>query len=399
MDPTNIYLNPPSQQQQQSWPTQLTPTPLNGTIPQGQTAGTAQVPPYLLHQRAANFTGSTSAASPYPSQTPTPQPTSNPAQSYYQYSSNGASTTAAPNGTTIPTTFYAVPYYFSNGGSLSTGSLPISQYSSLSGATGQTPSSSLASSSTPTPVPASQPQMHVQQHNPQVNQPTTNQQSQQLQLGNPGSQMQTQSLSRNSSSQMTIDPSLVNPYAMYKLPQYSPTMQSSTTTNVPSSNYQLPTTYNAHQFMQPPMVISPSQLSRSAHGYSNALANRPIPQTQSALTPALQPAVIAQNTEPLSLVGPSSAPNGGLSPTYKEILTPKTIDKSPEATASSIISLLTKSKWDDINCSTRVEILTKIRDNAGKEFYKVWARNSAAMEVLRDWLKATVTEADRKSVV
>lgn len=144
--------------------------------------------------------------------------------------------------------------------------------------------------------------------------------------------------------------------------------------------------------MQPPMVISPSQLSRSAHGYSNALANRPIPQTQSALTPALQPAVIAQNTEPLSLVGPSSAPNGGLSPTYKEILTPKTIDKSPEATASSIISLLTKSKWDDINCSTRVEILTKIRDNAGKEFYKVWARNSAAMEVLRDWLKATVTE-------
>lgn len=92
------------------------------------------------------------------------------------------------------------------------------------------------------------------------------------------------------------------------------------------------------------------------------------------------------------MVGPSSAPNGGLSPTYKEILTPKTIDKSPEATANSIISLLTKSKWDDINCSTRVEILTKIRDNAGKEFYKVWAKNPGAMEVLRDWLKATVTE-------
>lgn len=204
--------------------------------------------------------------------------------------------------------------------------------------------------------------------------------------------MQSPSLSRNNSSQMTIDPSLINPYAMYKMPQYSPPIQSSTTTNAASSTYQLPTAYTSHQFMQPPMVMSSSQHSRSAHGYSNALANRPIPQAQPAPTPAPQLTAIAQNIEPLVMVGPSSAPNGGLSPTYKEILTPKTIDKSPEATANSIISLLTKSKWDDINCSTRVEILTKIRDNAGKEFYKVWAKNPGAMEVLRDWLKATVTE-------
>lgn len=179
---------------------------------------------------------------------------------------------------------------------------------------------------------------------------------------------------------------------MYKMPQYPPTMQSPTTNNNPSSTYQLPATYNSHQFMQPPMVISPSQLSRSSHGYSNALANRPIPQTQSAPTPTPHQTIIAQNTESISFAGPSSAPNGGLSPTYRDILTPKTIDKSPEATANSIISLLSKSKWDDIDCPTRVEILTKIRDNAGKEFYKVWAKNPGAMEIVRDWLKGTVTE-------
>lgn len=179
---------------------------------------------------------------------------------------------------------------------------------------------------------------------------------------------------------------------MYKMPQYPPTMQSPTTNNNPSSTYQLPATYNSHQFMQPPMVISPSQLSRSSHGYSNALANRPIPQTQSAPIPTLHQTIFAQNTESISLAGPSSAPNGGLSPTHRDILTPKTIDKSPEATANSIISLLSKSKWDDIDCPTRLEILTKIRDNAGKEFYKVWAKNSSAMEVVRDWLKVTVTE-------
>lgn len=108
-------------------------------------------------------------------------------------------------GNSIPTTFYAVPYYFSSSGSLNTGSLPISQYSSLSGATGQTPLSSAASSNSSTPVPAPQPQMHVQQPHSQVNQPAPSQQPQHLQLGNQGSQMQTSSLSRNNSSQMTIE--------------------------------------------------------------------------------------------------------------------------------------------------------------------------------------------------
>lgn len=45
----------------------------------------------------------------------------------------------------------------------------------------------------------------------------------------------------------------------------------------------------------------------------------------------------------------------------------------------------------DVDPSTRLEILTKIRDGAGNPYFRAWVENVTAMDVTRDWLKAACT--------
>jgi protein phosphatase 1 regulatory subunit 10 len=42
----------------------------------------------------------------------------------------------------------------------------------------------------------------------------------------------------------------------------------------------------------------------------------------------------------------------------------------------------------DVSAQTRLDILTKIRDNAGNNYFRAWLENVAAMDVAREWLKA-----------
>ena len=162
--------------------------------------------------------------------------------------------------------------------------------------------------------------------------------------------------------------------------------------SVPSNGINTPQPYamtNPYQFLQSPTVISPALLTRSPHGHSNALANRPISIPTIAAPSGMSPpnAVASSSSTP-----PAAVPivSGGLASIYKDVLTSKNLDKIPEQTAESIIGLLAKSSWNEIDCPTRVDILTKIRDHAGSGFYKVWAKSPVAMDVLRDWLKATM---------
>ena len=41
----------------------------------------------------------------------------------------------------------------------------------------------------------------------------------------------------------------------------------------------------------------------------------------------------------------------------------------------------------DVDASTRLEILTKIRDNAGNHYFRAWSENLAAIDITREWLK------------
>ena len=45
----------------------------------------------------------------------------------------------------------------------------------------------------------------------------------------------------------------------------------------------------------------------------------------------------------------------------------------------------------EVDLSLRLQVLLKIRDYAGNDFYQAWASNLEAMDIIRDWLKSAVT--------
>ena len=51
----------------------------------------------------------------------------------------------------------------------------------------------------------------------------------------------------------------------------------------------------------------------------------------------------------------------------------------------------------EVSAQTRLDILTKIRDNAGNNYFRAWLENVSAMDITREWLKAgTTTNADNQ---
>jgi len=55
---------------------------------------------------------------------------------------------------------------------------------------------------------------------------------------------------------------------------------------------------------------------------------------------------------------------------------------------SSLVSHIDDFGSQDVDPTTRLEILTKIRDNAGNHYFRAWLENVAAMDITREWLKA-----------
>lgn len=64
-----------------------------------------------------------------------------------------------------------------------------------------------------------------------------------------------------------------------------------------------------------------------------------------------------------------------------------------------LVNLLDDFGISDVDAATRLEILTKIRDNAGNHYFRAWVDNTIAMEIVREWLKmAFVGRNDSQSV-
>jgi protein phosphatase 1 regulatory subunit 10 len=49
----------------------------------------------------------------------------------------------------------------------------------------------------------------------------------------------------------------------------------------------------------------------------------------------------------------------------------------------------------EIEGPLRLEILTKIRDNAGNHYFRAWVENEDAMDITREWLKAAAKGDDQ----
>lgn len=57
----------------------------------------------------------------------------------------------------------------------------------------------------------------------------------------------------------------------------------------------------------------------------------------------------------------------------------------------SLVSYIDDFGSQDVDPTTRLEILTKIRDNAGNHYFRAWLENVTAMDITREWLKAGLT--------
>ena len=76
----------------------------------------------------------------------------------------------------------------------------------------------------------------------------------------------------------------------------------------------------------------------------------------------------------------------------KALLVPSAL--TGDTAVRGIVSALNSFGAQDVDAATRLEVVTKIRDNAGNTFFRAWADNTDAMDIFREWLKAGATGKD-----
>jgi hypothetical protein len=167
-------------------------------------------------------------------------------------------------------------------------------------------------------------------------------------------------------------------------PRYiSPTQ----TQYLPQSQLQRPSAYQQHTPYLP--------MSGADSSLSDVVNYEPPPQTIPAPQPPPSP---LPNPSSTGITGTALHPP--LIDQVKKLLTPKQLDRDPQASAQKLIDLLLpptpKLTPTDANSlppsvttdkDTRMEILTRLRDHAPGGFFVVFSRNAAALALLREWGK------------
>ena len=66
---------------------------------------------------------------------------------------------------------------------------------------------------------------------------------------------------------------------------------------------------------------------------------------------------------------------------------------------SQLVDILDDYGIAEVEAPTRLEILTKIRDNAGNHYFRAWVDNATAMDIVREWLKLAFTGRNDSQLV
>ncbi|KAI0706944.1 hypothetical protein C8T65DRAFT_221484 [Cerioporus squamosus] len=227
-----------------------------------------------------------------------------------------------------------------------------------------------------------------------------------------------QSQSQQSNS-MVIDPP----------PQYQ---QSSFISQQPQARIQYP----YQQSHQPALSINPSFVHNNASHFQQSQQHHislprhhshspPQPQQQGTLSPFVlhsPTSTFYTNISPSSFYGHPVQPQAG--PSSSQPPTPQPVQQaSPPAPApapqpnkptaeqkkaqlardvkpliqpnsftgagavSQLVDIIDDYGIAEVEAATRLEILTKIRDNAGNHYFRAWVDNAIAMDIVREWLK------------
>ncbi|KAF8450984.1 hypothetical protein L210DRAFT_3470435 [Boletus edulis BED1] len=282
-----------------------------------------------------------------PGPTSTSTSISSPPQPYYAHAHPYQSFYIS----TVPAPYNAMAY-----GSMSwTGAsapLPLSSYSTLNGATTSTSQQQIAS---PPPLPPPQPQLMIDPALTTINDTETTR---------PYSQ----------SSSQVVPATQQTPRQQQPQYQYQqPTLSINPSYVLPSHFYSHSPQHQHAQSQSQPATLSPHVLHSPSTSMAGILSSFYSPSTSSAST----------STSAVS-INPQ-ARKDKFSADIRPLLQPNSFTGA--GAVSSLVLHIDDFGSQDIDPITRLEILTKIRDNAGNHYFRAWLENVTAMDITREWLK------------
>ncbi|KAF7330885.1 hypothetical protein MVEN_02428000 [Mycena venus] len=296
------------------------------------------------------------------------------------------SSTAASSPPSAPSSFYSFtghPGFYGNGASSyyvspwaatqpsqSPDPIPLSNYSTLNGAT----STNTASSSQQQQQQQQSSQMMIDPALTTMNGSTSNgthhtysqQSSYSSQTNTPQQQQQQQQQQRQPQ---------ITPYSF--LPSFS-------------MAYYLPPQQQQQQgTLSPQALHAPATNSLMNAYYTQPQASGSKPQQQQQQQQQ-QPQVQQQ---PQQQQPPAPPPGPSPAERRQQMLTAiRPLLQANAFTGAAAVATLATRLFDygsaDVDAATRMEILTKIRDGAGNHYFRAWAENPTAVDITREWLKA-----------
>lgn len=268
----------------------------------------------------------------------------------------------------VPGPYNAVPY-----GSMSWTNpqthLPLSNYSTLNGATSATSSQQSASQHQSPPAQNQQPMMidpALTTMNGSGSEPPRQYTQSPTHVAQPTPQSQPRHPYQYQHPTLSINPAYVLPPHFYSshLTQHQPTSQSQGT-------------LSPHVLHSPTSTMM-GQLSSFYTQSPSTPSTSTVTTTTSTTTAPAQPPTIniqARKDSFVTDVRPLLQPNafGGARAIH------------------NLVNLIDDFGSEEVEPSLRMEILTKIRDNAGNHYFRAWSENNTAMDITREWLKAAAT--------
>lgn len=268
----------------------------------------------------------------------------------------------------VPGPYNAVPY-----GSMSwtnpQSHLPLSNYSTLNGATSTTSSQQSASQHQPSPTQNQQPMMidpALTTMNGSGSEPPRQYTQSPTHVAQPTPQSQPRHPYQYQHPTLSINPAYVLPAHFYSshLTQHQPTPQSQGT-------------------LSPHVLHSPT--STMMGQLSSFYAQSPsTPSTSTATTTA---SITAAAVQPPTIN--IQARKDTFLTDVRPLLQPSAF--SGARSINNLVNLIDDFGSEEVEPALRMEILTKIRDNAANHYFRAWSENNTAMDITREWLKAAAT--------
>lgn len=113
------------------------------------------------------------------------------------------------------------------------------------------------------------------------------------------------------------------------------------------------------------------------------------------MTSVLSPTYYAQGSAPQS-VSPQVRKEQ-FQAAIKPLLQPTSFTGA--GAVNNLVNLISDYGSQDVDGQIRLEILTKIRDNAGNHYFRAWAENLTAIDITREWLKTAFTAKGENPLV